>query len=434
MGKGNAMQRQESGIDRFRQHTRATVFAVLRAWFIALGAWVWIAGSAQGATYTSASTPFSWIDASSHTKVGYNTTPYKFNAASGCATTPPILDDTLSDVIPIGFSFVYGTTTYTTLRIMTNGRLQFANTTCGAGTNAIGPPQTYPYLYPVASMNNTMKIFGVDLDPTNLVDKANYPTSTNKTNCTSSATCYISYASIGTAPNRQFVVTWWHVPEWVTASNTSGSFDLQMILNENGTFIYQYGNITHGGTGQAQIGWQLSTTDYEVLTFGAASEPPPNTAIVFYKPSAGPFAEYRFDDGAWSPNGAGQVSDSSGNNRPGTALGKAQETASGYVCRGAAIPANTTASPVDAVQTGINMSNTSLNMLGQGTIMFWYKSSTAWNSGVAAQLIDATEVDGQWFYLTKTATGTLYFQVMDSSGTSRSVETSAQTFAANTWV
>ncbi len=81
--------------------------------------------------------PSNWIDASTHTKVGYNTTPYKFNGGGGCGTTPPVLDDTLSDVIPIGFSFVYGTTTYTTLRIMTNGRLQFANTTCGAGTNAI---------------------------------------------------------------------------------------------------------------------------------------------------------------------------------------------------------------------------------------------------------------------------------------------------------
>lgn len=390
--------------------------------------------AASAATYTSASTPFSWINSATHTKVGHNTLPYKFTNATGCGTAPPTLDDTLSEVIPIGFTFLYGTVSYTTLRIMTNGRLQFNNTTCGAGTQNIGPPQTYPYLYPVASMNNTMKVFGVDLDPTNLVDKPNYPTVANKTNCINSASCYISYASIGTAPNRQFVVTWWHVPEWVSNNNTSGSFDLQVILNENGTFIYQYGAVTHGGTGQAQIGWQLSTTDYEVLTFGAAAEPSPNTAIVFYIPSAGPFAEYRFDDGAWSPNGAGQVTDSSGNNRPGMALGSAQETASGYVCRGAAIPVNTTASPADAVQTGINLSNASLNLLGQGTIMFWYKANAAWNSGVAAQLVDATEVDGQWFYLTKTGTGTLYFQVMDSSGTSRSVETVAQTIAAGTWV
>src|SRR5574343_295414 len=378
-----------------RRHTKASVFIVLRAWLVALGAWIWMVGGVQGATYTSASTPFSWISSGTHAKVGYNTTPYKFNGGGGCGTAPPVLADTLSDLIPIGFSFVYGTTTYTNLRIMTNGRLQFGNTTCGFGTNSIGPPQTYPLLYPDGSMNTTMKIFGVDLDPTNLADKKDYPTA---------------------------------------SSNTSGSFDLQVILNENGTFIYQFGTISHGGTGEAQIGWQLTSTDYEVLTFGAAAEPPPNTAIIFYKPSAGPFAEYRFDDGAWSPNGAGQVSDSSGNNRPGMALGKAQETASGYVCRGAAIPANTTASPVDAVQTGINMSDTSLSMLGQGTIMFWYKASAAWNSGTAAQLIDANEVDGQWFYLTKTASGTLYFQVMDSSGTSRSVETAAQTFAANTWV
>ena len=219
-----AMQQPGNATGQFLCYKQVSVFAMLRRWLVALGALIWMVGAVQGATYTSASTPFNWIDASTHTKVGYNTTPYKFNGGGGCGTTPPVLDDTLSDVIPIGFSFVYGTTTYTTLRIMTNGRLQFANTTCGAGTNAIGPPQTYPYLYPVASMNNTMKIFGVDLDPTNLVDKANYPTSTNKTNCTSSATCYISYASIGTAPNRQFVVTWWHVPEWVTASNTSGSF------------------------------------------------------------------------------------------------------------------------------------------------------------------------------------------------------------------
>ena len=70
-------------------------------------------------------------------------------------------------------------------------------------------------------------------------------------------------------------MTWNHVPEWVTATNTSGSFDAQIILNEDGTFVYQYGAINHGGTGVAQIGWQLSTTDYQVLSFGASLEPPP---------------------------------------------------------------------------------------------------------------------------------------------------------------
>ena len=119
---------------------------------------------AVAATYTNASTTFNWIDSSTHSKVGYNTAPYKFTGAAGCGTTPPTLDDTISDAIPIGFTFLYGATNYTTVQIMSNGRLQFGNSTCGYGTQSIGPPQTYPYNYPDNSMNNTMKAFGVDLD------------------------------------------------------------------------------------------------------------------------------------------------------------------------------------------------------------------------------------------------------------------------------
>ncbi len=397
--------------------------------FAALGSLA--VGAAAQTTYTSASTAFSWIDASAHTKVGYNTTPYKFNASTGCGTTPPVLDDTLSDSIPLGFTFRFGTTDFTSAYVMTNGRLQFGNTTCGAGTSNIGPPQTYPYGYPDAGMNATMKAFGVDLDPTNLVDKPNYPSSGAKTPCASITTCYVSVATIGTAPSRQFVVTWKGVPEWVTAANTSGTFDLQIIVNEGGSFVYQYGTISHGGTGTAQIGWQLATTDYQVLSFGAATEPAANTAIAFYIPA--PVAAYRFDEGAWVPGLAGQVADSSGNARPGIAVGSAQTTGGGKLCRGANIPLNTTAAQVDAVKLA-DISNASLNLLGSGTVAFWYKANTAWNSGQAAQLMDAATQSGEWFYLARSSTGTLVFAVQDSTGTLRSVETAAQTFAANTWV
>jgi MSHA biogenesis protein MshQ len=377
-------------------------------------------------TYQSASTPFGWIDTATHTRIGYNTASYKFNGGGGCGSAPPVLDDTISDLIPIGFTFVYGTTSYTQLRIQTNGRLQFNNTECGYGTASVGPPQTYPYGYPDPTMNNTMKAFGVDLDPTNKVDSPAYPTT-----CNGHANCYVKWATIGTAPNRQFVVTWFHVPEWVTATNTSGSFDLQVILNETGSFVYQYGTNVHGGTGTAQVGWQLTTADYAVLSFGASVEPPPNTAIVFFKPST--VATYRFDEGAWLSGVAGQVLESTPNARHGTAMGAAQTTADGKVCRGANIPANITGAAVDAVQTGVNIGTASLNLLGTGTVTFWYKSASAW-SGAAAQLLDATSVGGQWFYLAKKAGGTLYFGVTDSTGAFRSVETPVQTFAANTWV
>ena len=379
---------------------------------------------------------FAWIDPSAHTKVGYNTAPYKFNGGggTGCGTTPPTLDDTISDAIPIGFSFLFGVTAYTSAYIQTNGRLQFGNTTCGFGTAAVGPPQTYPYGYPDGSMNATMKVFGVDLDPTSLASVPNYPTAGSKTSCLSLATCYVSFALIGTAPSRQFVITWKAVPEWVTASNTSGSFDLQIILNENGTFVYQYGTITHGGTGTAQIGWQLTTADYDVLTFGAATEPAPNTAILFYVAAAAPLAEYQFEQGAWSSGGAGQVSDSSGNGRPGSAIGATQATSVGKVCRGALIPANSSAAVVDAIKTGVRFSDPGVNMLGQGTVMFWYQSNAAWSGTPALQLLDATQTSGQWFSLTKTGAGTLFFEVTDSTGVLHSVETAAQSFAAGTWV
>lgn len=395
------------------------------------------AGSASAQTYFSGSTTFSWIDATSHSKVGHNTTPYKFIQASGCGTTPPVLDDTLAGPIPIGFTFRFGSTDYTSLYVMSNGRLQFGNVTCGAGTSSIGPPQTYPYGYPNSSMNATMKVFGVDLDHTNLVDRANYPSASNKTPCTSITTCYVSVATLGVAPSRQFVVTWKNVPEWVNASNTSGSFDLQVILNEDGTFIYQYGVNSHGGTGTAQIGWQLSTSDYQVLSFGAATEPPPNSAIKFFLPK--PIASYFLDEAALASGVAGQVTDSNTSGlgtRPGSTLGGVQSLPAslGKVCRAVAIPANTSAT-VEAIKTGVRVSDSTLNLQGTGTVAFWFRSNANWNGSGAldAQLLDGSGAGGEWFYLNKKASGQLYFVVKDSTGTVRTVNTGANNIPANVW-
>lgn len=391
-------------------------------------------GATVTPTYSNASQPFAWIDSSSHTKIGANTTPYKFNGGGGCATTPPTLDDTLSDSIPLGFSFTYGTTAYTSVRVMANGRLQFgSNTTCGAGTASLGPPQTYPYALPNSSMNTTMKAFGVDLDPTNLAEKPDYPSASHKTSCLSLASCYVSVATIGTAPTRKFVVTWYHVPEWVSTSNSSGSFDVQVILNENGSFVYQYGTISHGGTGTAEVGWQLHSSDYDVLEFGASTEPPPNSAIIFYVPSP-VLAYHQAEEGAWSAGGAGQVRDSSGNALHGMALGAAQVTAAGKVCRAADIPLNTSAATVSALRLGASFNASGATTLaGTGAVLLWVKANTAWSGVRDAQLIDATTANGEWFYLTRRASGALRFVVTDSLGVTRAVETAAQGFAAGSW-
>jgi MSHA biogenesis protein MshQ len=375
------------------------------------------AAPAQAVTYANTATTFTWIDASTHTKVGYNTSPYKFNSSTGCGTTVPILDDTLSDEIPIGFNFSYAGTPFTKLRIMTNGRLQFNNnTTCSFGS----PVQVLPY--PNTTLNYTMRIYGNDLDHTNKVDVPSY-----NTPCLSSATCYISYATIGTAPSRSFVVTWNNVPEWTTGNNPQGNYNLQVILQENGEFIYQYGTFTAGPSAAlGQVGWQVDSTDYDTPQIGF---PTANTALKFFIPA--PVAEYRMEQTSWS-DAAGQVIDTSGNARHATRVGKPDTIAGGRVCRAGDIPNNANTNTIDAINTGINVPTTVGNA---GTITFWYRADSSWtaNGTKQGQLLDASVVDGQWFFLTRLSSGALYFVVVDSGGNKRTALTSINTVAANTW-
>ncbi|WP_426086724.1 DUF6701 domain-containing protein [Janthinobacterium sp. PSPC1-1] len=385
---------------------------------------VWIAVVAllacapvQAATYANTSFAYSWIDASNHAKLGYNTTPYRFNGSAGCGTSPPVLDDTLSDALPIGFSFMYSGVAFSTLRVMTNGRVQFNNNvTCGYGS----PVQTLPY--PNSSLNYTMRIYGNDLDPTSKLEVPTYNTA-----CASRLTCYVSYATIGTAPYRSFVVTWNNVPEWTTGTSTTGSYSLQLILQENGEFIYQYGTAVAGPSAKlGQIGWQADSNDYDTPQTGF---PVTNSAIKFYIPR--PVLEYRMEQPSWN-NTPEQVTDTSGNGRDGTVLGGAQTIAAGRVCRAASFPLNTSAAAIAAVDSGLSVPAT---MGGAGTITFWYKANTAWSgSGTRdAQLLDATQINNEWFFLVRRSTGALRFVVTDSLGNVRAVETAANSVPAGTW-
>jgi len=406
-------------------YSQRRLFRVGRELWLAFVALVGVIGcsGAQAVTYANTATVFNWIDASTHTQVGYNTTPYKLNGGGGCGTAPPTLDDTLSDNIPIGFTFMYGGVNFTQVRIMSNGRLQFNNnTTCGFGSPVTQLP------YPNAGLDYTMRIYGNDLDPTAKSEVPGY-----KTVCLNRASCYISYATLGTAPNRSFVVTWSNVPEWASGGSTSGNYNLQVILQENGEFIYQYGNNTPGpGNTTAQVGWQVSsTTDYDVPSVGY---PASNTAIKFYIPR--PVAEYRMEQSSWNGT-ANEVFDTSGNGRHGVRMGSAQTTAGGKVCRGASIPMNTTVA-IDGVNTGIGIPTA---VGGQGTITFWFRPNE-WTGTTAQsnQLFDATIAANEWFYLTKrridNSNVRLRFAVRDSTNTTRTVETGNLTSAslAGGWV
>ena len=374
--------------------------------------------TAQGATYSSAATTFNWITPAAPTTAVWTNGA---SCTSGYDGAP--VDDDITVQLPLGFTFNFGGVNYTTVQIMSNGRLQFGNGFCGAGTNAPGPqvPRTYPYPYADAGLLRTMKVYGADIDLT--------------------AGGSVTYAATGTTPNRQFVVTWINAREW-DAGNGSGansSFNLQVILKENGDFVFQYGASNNTSHGNAQIGWELTTTDYALIAYPPDTSTTPgtssssvgigtltNTAIRFFIPAM--LANYQLDEGAWS--GANSVINSASTGFNGTPAGAVTSTASGYQCRGASIPLNTAKATIDGIDTGIAVA---ANMGNAGAVDFWYNPRTTWNDGVDRMLLDATANNSAPFFLIKRTDGSLRFVLQDSSNNVFATVGGTHNFAANTW-
>ncbi|MEI8297512.1 MAG: hypothetical protein WCH32_05760 [Pseudomonadota bacterium] len=214
-----------------------------RARLFALAALLLVTPLAAAATYNVTPVTYNWLPTVGHTAL---TT---WDGSVGCPNTSG--DDSLSQSLPIGFTFKFGTTSYTQLRIFSNGRVQFNNTRCSFGTNAAGPPRTYIDPMPASNLANTLRIYGADLD------------------ASTAGGGTITYATVGTAPNRTFVVSWNGVPQWSTTGQTA--YNLQVQLYENGEFWFMYGSSddTSPGTtamGPAQLGWELSNSDYYAAT------------------------------------------------------------------------------------------------------------------------------------------------------------------------
>lgn len=255
---------------------------------------------AAAAVYGYAPTTYSWVDNAAHTDVVWA-------HAAGCSGgwNNADVDDDISTQIALPFTFTFGSTAFNYVQVMSNGRLQFvASATgksyCGYGTQTVGPPPIYPYPYPNANLNNTMRLYGADLCP-----------SGGGSGCTGRVT----YQSLGTAPYRTFVVTWSNVSEWNSGPSL---FNMQVVLHENGDFVYQYKNVANYSQGTGQIGWQIGTASYDLVDATTISSLA-YTAIRFFKPTA-PVAEYRFDECS-SITGNNSVLDSSGNGLHGKAIG-----------------------------------------------------------------------------------------------------------------
>jgi len=167
--------------------------------------------------------PYTWIDIS----------------ASGTNVSPALTDDSFSGLIPIGFTFNFGGTNYTQLRIGSNGWIFFGATSTTWNNTPVA----------TAPVNNVLLPYWDDLNPNGVAGR-------------------VKYQTLGTAPNRQFVISYLAVP---TYPNT-GSNTLQVVLNENGSFRYNYQSTNDQGAG-ATIGYRFSPTDQAQFSYNTASVP-----------------------------------------------------------------------------------------------------------------------------------------------------------------
>lgn len=359
---------------------------------------------AFSSTYSPSTGTYSWIDPTSHTNVVW--TAVSGGPANQCTGASAAVDDDITEELNLGFSFSFGGTSYTSVRVMSNGRLQFNNTFCGYGTSADTVPRKYPYPMPHSQLSRTMRVYGADMDP-------------------ASGSGKVQYTSSGSAPNRSFVVTWTNVREW---GSSGSNYNLQVILYENGTFKYQYGKLTNEKQGHAQVGWEVSTNDYELYIYGNETNLQ-NKAILFSADTPTPKALYSLDEMVWS-GASGEIRDSSGNSLNGSAIGSAQTVSNGYVCRGGTITANG-----QAIGTAVNPTST---LGSRGTLAFWYNSNSSWTSG-NTMLADASKDFGanssndKFFFLVKRSNGILRFVLEASDDTELVAQTGNNSFSANTW-
>lgn len=358
--------------------------------------------AAGASTYTFRSDTYAW-----------ETTANTITSWDKTCTSYPSDDDKATVNFTGGFTFTFAGTAYSSVRILTNGSLQFGtdtgffrtynNTALPAGTPAAAGGGCV-----ASATTNVLMAYWTDLNP----------------GATGSGS--VTWEQKGSAPTRYFVVSWNGVYEY----GTKTPYSFQIILYENGEFKYQYGNANSTGS-NATIGVQVSGSDYTQYSFNSGYNAS-GSAIRWFTASGSPsrVANFRFDEFSYSGS-VGEVIDSSGNSHNGTAVGGAQTTASGYVCRALDVPANTSSSTITAADTALSVNS----LLGSdGSFSFWVRSNVVWTSSTAAMLLDATTVSNRPFYLMRSGGGALKFTVADSSGTLLSATTAAQTFAANTWV
>ncbi|WP_374659192.1 DUF6701 domain-containing protein [Inhella sp.] len=358
-----------------------------------------LAGAAQAATYNYRADSFAWETAANAVTWDRTCTAY------------PGDDDKATVNFTGGFTFRFAGTDHSSVRILSNGMLQFGadsgfhrnytNSNLPAGSASARSGCV------AGATVNTLMAYWTDLNPSQ------------------AGSGNVTWELKGTAPDRRFVVSWNNVFQY----NTSTPYAVQVVLYENGEFKYQYGNDNASGS-RATIGVQVNSSDFTLYAFNSGYNAN-GTAIRWSLTDSTPvrLAEYRFDEYAYTGR-VGEVRDSSASGFHGVRVGAGASHANGAVCRALEIPFNNSAT-ISGVDTQVNAS---ASMGARGSFSFWWRYNQAWTGSNAAMLLDASGSVGLPIFLQRDAGGVLRLRVSSGDAVVLTATSPAQTFAAGTWV
>jgi hypothetical protein len=217
---------------------------------------------------------------------------YPWIDISATGTQIGLADDQVSSNLDMGFTFTFGATAYTRIRIAANGMLMLGGTSTEFRNTEL--PFTGNGAEP--NIDAVMVPLFDDYQPDGLGT-------------------FIRYRSMGTAPNRVFVVTWLAIPYYCWNRNGSGCDNdyqttsafatFQVQIYEQGQFVYRYGTTngsggTHTGSatftngGGATVGYELDDADYVQYSYHTASVPSGRT-ILWTRRSSAPGGFNAFD-------------------------------------------------------------------------------------------------------------------------------------------
>lgn len=212
----------------------------------------------------------------------FSTASSPFSSLTGATAATFVDDDAIQTGIPIGFTFTFCGTNYTTVSACSNGWVSLSNSSPAAGP----------------SRNNTLanaNTIGAGFLPIYWDDLYGEP---------GFSSAY--YKTTGTAPNRVFTVEWrnWEVYDalwliFIGFCPGDGTFQVKLYETTN-VVEYHYGSMDFGtaATAAASIGISNGGSDYQSLP-GTGASPTPSTTTFTTSLSGNPSNGriYR-----WTPN------------------------------------------------------------------------------------------------------------------------------------